>query len=239
MNITTNNDDSYLAPPCHEEIRILFQDEYILVLDKPSGLLSLAGINSRNIDSVYHRLINGLLKGPDKEVSSQMFPSARLVHRLDIGTSGVLLIALSKEVNGILTKQFQERTVKKTYTAILEGQLAEDHGIIDFPIAKDSSIFPLVKICNDTGKTARSEYQVLERLENPSRCRVLFTPLTGRTHQLRIHSLNIGHPILGCDLYKSETSETKSERLLLHANELHFDHPVSDERMHIQIPCPF
>ena len=218
--------DDFVAPLCTAEIRIIYADEDILLIDKPSGLLSLSGKNPLNKDSVHFRL-------------RQTFPTVTLVHRLDFGTSGIMVATLNKETASLLSKQFQARTVSKTYIAILEGLLSEDQGSIDFPISKDPPNFPLQKVCYDTGKPACSEYQVLERLQHPSRCRVRFTPRTGRTHQLRIHSLKAGHPILGCDLYKSETSEQLAERLLLHATELQFDHPVSGQRIRGESPCPF
>ncbi len=231
--------DDFIAPPCHGEIRILYQDSDILLIDKPSGLLSLSGKNPANKDSVHLRLVQGHLKGPWAEQELKPFPTATLVHRLDLGTSGIMVVALNKEVNGVIGKQFQARTVFKRYIAILEGQLDREQGSIDLPIAKDKPNFPLQKICFDTGKPAMSEYQVLERLEEPSRCRVAFTPLTGRTHQLRIHSLKAGHPILGCDLYKSETSQQLGSRLMLHASELQFDHPSTGQRINGLSPCPF
>ena len=236
--------DDFIAPPCYGEIRILYQDEDILLIDKPSGLLSLSGKNPLNKDSVHYRLVQGRLvqgqlKGSVAKQEPQAFPTATLVHRLDFGTSGIMVVALNKPVNALIGKQFQARTVSKCYIAILEGQLKDDKGSIEFPIAKDRPNFPLQKICDDTGKPACSEYQVIERLQEPSRCRVRFTPETGRTHQLRIHSLKIGHPILGCDLYKNERSEQMAERLLLHASELQFDHPRSGERVLGHSPCPF
>ncbi len=242
--------DDFIAPPCHGEIRILYQDEDILLIDKPSGLLSLSGKNPLNKDSVHHRLVTGQLKGsagtlgtakqaPDAQQQAPAFPSATLVHRLDFGTSGIMLVALNKAANGLLGKQFQARSVRKRYIAMLQGQLKQDQGMIEYPIAKDPPNFPLQKICPETGKAARSEYQVLERLQQPARCRVSFTPHTGRTHQLRIHSREIGHPILGCDLYKNQNSQQMAERLLLHASDLHFNHPSSGEPVHGHSPCPF
>ncbi len=264
--------DDFIAPPCFGEIRILYQDDEILLIDKPSGLLSLSGKNPLNKDSVHYRLVSGQLKGfVDKplqadaqpltvndapttenaavasevvieskapaEKQQQAFPSAQLIHRLDFGTSGIMVVALNKQAIRVLSKQFEARTVSKTYIAILDGSPSDDRGVIEHPIAK--GIFPLQKICQDTGKPARSEYQVLERYNQPDRCRVRFTPQTGRTHQLRIHSREMGHPILGCDLYKNERSEGMAERLLLHANELHIDHPISGQRLLGHSPCPF
>jgi tRNA pseudouridine32 synthase/23S rRNA pseudouridine746 synthase len=123
--------------------------------------------------------------------------------------------------------------------AVLDGWLADDQGQVAAAIAKDKRCFPRVKICPITGKMAVSEYRVLHRLENPRSSLVQFTPLTGRTHQLRIHSYFIGHPILGCDLYKSDRSEQLADRLLLHASDLYFEHPVGGEPFHGECPCPF
>ena len=218
--------DTFVAPVCSEEIEILFQDEYILLINKPSGLLSLSGKNPLNKDSVHYRLV-------------QEFPSATMAHRLDFGTSGIMLVALSKTVNANLTRQFQNRTVNKTYMAMLDGHLASDEGDIDAPIAKDKPNFPLLKICHDKGKHALSHYRVLERLENPPRSRVLFSPQTGRTHQLRLHSREIGHPILGCDLYGTEKTRLMARRLLLHALGLEFEHPASSRRMKMSCNCSF
>lgn len=229
--------DAFIAPPCFEQIEIVFEDENILLIDKPSGLLSLSGKNPANIDSVHYRLV-------------QKYPSAKMVHRLDLGTSGLMVLALNKEANANLTKQFQDRTIVKNYIAILFGHLANDEGVIDAPIAKGE--FPYQRVCIKTGKQAQSQYQVLERLENlvtgVKTTRVLFSPLTGRTHQLRVHSREIGHPIIGCDLYGLTIEQnqlkhhvpgidmppdTKSlaNRLALHASYLEFDHPVTGERM--------
>jgi tRNA pseudouridine32 synthase/23S rRNA pseudouridine746 synthase len=218
--------DSFIAPPCHAEIEILFQDEHLILINKPSGLLSLSGKNPLNKDSVHFRLV-------------QDFPTATLLHRLDFGTSGIMIVALNKTVNAEIGKQFQLGLVNKTYTAVLYGHLTEDRGLIDYPVAKDPENFPLQKICYDTGKKAVTQYQVIERLDNPPRTRVLFVPITGRTHQLRIHSRELGHPILGCDLYKNEGSFVMAERLLLHATSIEFIHPVTQEKIHGVCHSPF
>lgn len=218
--------DSFVAPVCNEQIEILYRDEFILLINKPSGLLSLSGKSVLNKDSVHFRLV-------------QQFPTALMVHRLDFGTSGIMVLALNKSVNANLTKQFQDRNVVKTYMGLLHGHLQNDQGCIDAPIAKDKPNFPLLKICHETGKQALSQYEVIERLQDPPCTRVLFTPRTGRTHQLRIHSREIGHPILGCDLYGSKETESMAPRLLLHALTLEFDHPVTGEKTRGECPCPF
>ncbi|MEP7704662.1 pseudouridine synthase [Paraglaciecola sp. 25GB23A] len=218
--------DNFVAPVCHDSITVLFQDEHIMLINKPSGLLSLSGKNPQNRDSVHHRLI--------KE-----YPNISLVHRLDFGTSGIMLLAMNKAINSALNKQFQARTVIKHYESMLAGEVLEDSSTIELPISKDKSNFPRLKVCNEHGQSATSHYKVLERFSSPNRTRVLFTPTTGRTHQLRIHSQAIGHPILGCDLYGTAETQALAPRLLLHAVGLEFDHPQSQKRMIISCPCPF
>jgi tRNA pseudouridine32 synthase / 23S rRNA pseudouridine746 synthase len=114
----------------------------------------------------------------------------------------------------------------------LEGWVSADEGVITAAIAKDKSQFPRVKICNSTGKAATSQFKVLNRLNQPRRSLVQYTPVSGRTHQLRIHSLSIGHPILGCDLYHSENSQQMADRLLLHASDVYFEHPLTGKLCH-------
>ncbi len=218
--------DPFIVPRCEQQIDILYQDEAILLINKPSVLLSLSGKHPLNKDSVHWRLV-------------QDFPSATLVHRLDFGTSGIMLVALNKAVNAQLTRQFQARTINKTYTALLEGHLPDDTGTIDLPIAKDRPNFPLQKICHETGKPALSNYRVLERLAQPLATRVEFQPVTGRTHQLRIHSQALGHSILGCDLYASDAAFFMAKRLMLHATHIEFEHPLTGARMEVVSPCPF
>ena len=254
MKKNTDIVDDFVAPPCAGELRLLYQHPDFLLIEKPSGLLSLSGKNPLNWDSVHYRLLQGRVLAvagkadidtsppavfPSSVFPRIAFPTATLVHRLDFGTSGIMLVALNKQANSALAKQFQARTVDKRYIALLEGHLAQDQGTIELPIARDSPNFPRQKICFDTGKPARSDYQVIERFAPPQHCRVRFTPETGRSHQLRIHSLALGHPILGCDLYRSETSEQLAPRLMLHAEELHFDDPNSGERIEGKSCCPF
>lgn len=223
-NNQNHSADAFIAPPCVEDIRILYEDPFLLVIDKPSGLLSLSGKNPLNRDSVHFRLV-------------QNYPTATMVHRLDLGTSGVMVVALNKSVNAHLTKQFQARTVKKTYVATLFGHLVDDEGLIDAPIAKAD--FPYQTVCMKTGKSAQSHYRVLERYQAHTNgvktTRVEFTPRTGRTHQLRVHSREIGHPIIGCDLYglkiNGVDSQSLAKRLMLHATSLEFQHPSSHKQM--------
>ncbi|UJD93823.1 RluA family pseudouridine synthase [Lelliottia amnigena] len=227
--------DTFIAPPCHDTIEILYQDEHLVIINKPSGLLSLSGKNPQNLDSVHYRLV-------------QTFPSCTLIHRLDFGTSGLMVIARNKTINAALCQQFSQRTVTKIYSALLCGHLENNEGVIDAPIAKDPALFPLMSICAITGKPARSRYRVIERFYRVGEdgtelplTRVELTPETGRTHQLRIHCQQLGHPILGCDLYggRLRPGTEKTPRLMLHASELHFVHPVSEEIIKAQNASPF
>jgi len=218
--------DPFIVPVCHEEIEILYQDQYLLLINKPGVLLTLSGKHPLNKDSVHFRLVKD-------------FPTARVIHRLDFGTSGILVVALNKQVCAHISNQFQAHNVAKMYTAILHGHLPDDNGCIQFPIAKDKLNFPLQKICYETGKKALTNYQVVERLQEPSTTRVIFTPVSGRTHQLRIHSSELGHPILGCDFYASDEAFFMAKRLMLHATRIEFSHPVTGKRIKGFSPCPF
>lgn len=223
--------DNFIAPPCLDEIEILWQDEHLLLINKPSGLLSLSGKNPQNLDSVHYRLVKN-------------FSGCTLVHRLDFGTSGLMVIARNKAINAALCQQFSQRSVEKAYSALLCGHLENDEGVIDAPIAKDPALFPLMSICAVTGKPARSRYRVIERFYQATGLpltRVALTPETGRTHQLRIHCQQLGHPILGCDLYGGlewPGAET-TPRLMLHASGLDFVHPVSGETINARHGAPF
>lgn len=227
--------DTFIAPPCHDEIKILWQDDHLLLINKPSGLLSLSGKDPRNIDSVHYRL-------------GKIYPGCTLVHRLDFGTSGLMVVARNKAINAALSQQFSQRNVKKVYCALLCGHLEADEGIIDAPIAKDPALFPRMTICAIHGKPARSRYRVVERfcreMEGGSflpLTRVELTPETGRTHQLRIHCQQLGYPILGCDLYGGRLlpGTAQTPRLMLHASELHIIHPVSGKPIAGRSDSPF
>ncbi|WJG10050.1 RluA family pseudouridine synthase [Aliiglaciecola sp. LCG003] len=225
--------DNFVAPVCKDFVTILYQDDDILLINKPSGLLSLSGKNPLNWDSVHYRLVHG------QDGMSPAFPQAKLPHRLDFGTSGIMLVSLNAQSSKHLNKQFQARTIQKRYVAMLDGWATDEQGQINAAIAKDEQYFPRVNICHVMGKSAISEYRVIKRLEDPRRTLVQYTPLTGRTHQLRIHSLFIGHPILGCDLYNNAHSQQMADRLQLHASDLVFEHPTNGESTHGKCPCPF
>ena len=221
--------NEFIPPPCNEEIEILYEDEHVLVINKPSCLLSLSGKKFQERDSVYQRILEN-------------YPNARMVHRLDFGTSGLMLVALDKKVCADLAKQFQYRTIEKSYVAKLYGHFVGDIGVIKAPIAREE--FPKQKICLDSGKSAQTNFEVISRDDGEYKTTTMaYSPKTGRTHQLRIHSNYIGHPILGCDLYNAKIDgvDTKflSSRLLLHASKITFKHPINSNLVSIESSVPF
>ena len=215
MNNTIVVDD-FVAPKCHAQIKVLYSDDDMLVIEKPSGLLSLSGKNPLNYDCVHYRIVKD-------------FPNAQLCHRLDLGTSGLILIGLNKEAIKRINKQFELRTIKKTYEAVLMGNVIADEGTLEYPIAKGE--FPLQIINEQTGKNAQSHFIVTKRYKN-NKCNndvteVLFTPKTGRTHQLRVHAQAFGHSILGDDLYGDSKCQSAANRLMLNAYSIEFVHPIN------------
>lgn len=214
----------YLVPHSREPIDILHRDGHLLLVRKPDLLLSVPGKHPLNKDCLISRL----------QVD---YPSARTVHRLDLDTSGIMVIALTRRAESALGRLFQERRVEKDYVAVVDGAVADDAGEIDLPIAPDWERRPRQKVCAATGRAALTRYRVLERADD--RTRLLLTPVTGRSHQLRLHLAAIGHPILGCDLYAPEPVLAKAPRLLLHASRLAFPHPVSGARLERHCPPPF
>ncbi len=221
----TSLDDNPLLinPALGKTIDIIYQDEVMLVINKPAEFLSVPGKSIE--DSVYLRIKQSFLKatGP------------LIVHRLDMSTSGLMVIALSKEAHKDLQKQFIKRTVKKRYVALLEGLIKEDKGIIDLPLRVDLDDRPRQLVCYEHGRQAQTEWQVIERKNHQTK--IYFYPVTGRTHQLRVHSAHIkglNTPIIGDDLYGN-----KGTRLHLHAETLEFTHPITKELMHFQINAKF
>jgi len=218
------DDNPLLTNPAEGKmIQIVYEDEAMVVINKPSEFLSVPGKSIE--DSVYLRM-------------KQRYPQASgplIVHRLDMSTSGLMVIALSKAVHKVLQKQFINRTVKKRYVALLDGEITQQEGIIDLPLRVDLDDRPRQLVCYQYGKTAKTKWQVIER--NKKQTKVYFYPITGRTHQLRVHSAHINGlntPIVGDDLYGNKTS-----RLHLHAETLELDHPVTRESMHFQVEAEF
>jgi len=193
------------------ELEVVFEDDYLLIINKPSGLLSMPG---KSNDISVHQLIKA--KYPNTT-------GPLLVHRLDMSTSGLLLIAKKAEIHKSLQLQFKNRTIKKKYIAILNGILNENSGNINLPLSPDYNNRPCQMVDFENGKTANTLWRALERKNNTTR--VEFEPITGRTHQLRIHAahhLGLNTPIVGDELYGQ-----KSDRLFLHAQSLEFTHPIT------------
>jgi len=180
--------------------------------------------------------------GPDKQdcLAARVrgpFPGARIVHRLDRDTSGVIVMALDAEAHRQLSIQFQERQAGKTYIAVVHGIVADDAGEIDLPIRKDRDHPPLQIVDRERGRPSVTRWRIVERLAD--RTRLELTPLTGRSHQLRIHLREIGHPILGDVLYAPAEVRALADRLLLHAHRLAIVHPGTAAPMTFTAPCPF
>ncbi|MCV6597833.1 MAG: RluA family pseudouridine synthase [Mangrovicoccus sp.] len=209
--------------PPQTPLSILHQDHELLVVDKPSGLLSVPGKGAHLADCLLTRV-------------QAVFPEALLVHRLDRDTSGVMVFALTPHAQRHLGLQFEKRQTKKIYLAEVDGALAEASGIIELPLIVDWPNRPLQKVDFETGKEAVTEWKRLRSGDGQSRVRLM--PKTGRSHQLRVHMREIGHPILGDPFYGPETLG-RAERLMLHAYELRLRHPDGGRGMRFTAPCPF
>jgi tRNA pseudouridine32 synthase / 23S rRNA pseudouridine746 synthase len=214
----------YIVPHSQEAIKILYQDDDLLLVRKPDLLLSIPGRHPLNKDCLITRL----------QVD---FPTASIVHRLDLDTSGIMVIPLNKPCHSHISRQFQERRVEKSYYAVVYGEVKEERGEINLPIACDWDNRPRQMICHERGKSALTRYEVLKR--ESDRTRMLLKPVTGRSHQLRIHMREMGHPILGCDMYAHPHALAMADRLMLHASTLAFEHPATGERLAGECPPDF
>ncbi len=207
-------------------MRILLHDRHLVVVDKPAGLLSVPGIGPEKADCLVARL-------------QATAPGARIVHRLDFDTSGVIVLALDADTHRELSRQFQDREVRKRYVAVVAGHVAGDSGEIDLPLRKEAMGSARQMVHPTEGKPSVTRWRVLERLENPPRTRLSLEPLTGRSHQLRVHCLAIGHPILGDPLYAPPEWRDAAPRLMLHAEMLEFTHPATGERVCVEATAGF
>ena len=210
--------------PPQDPLDITYQDEHILIANKPAGLLSVPGRLPEHHDSLWLRL-------------QELFPESQVVHRLDMATSGLMLFALTKDAERHLKKQFQYRLTHKIYYARVWGIVEQDEGIIDLPLICDWPNRPRQKVCYEHGKPSQTRFKVVQR-EAYSTVVQLF-PVTGRSHQLRVHMLELGHPILGDEFYAHPEARRLSDRLQLHSAELSFYHPQNDELTSAFIPCDF
>ncbi|MGX9418150.1 bifunctional tRNA pseudouridine(32) synthase/23S rRNA pseudouridine(746) synthase RluA [Vibrio sp. WJH972] len=212
------------SPPTQPWVDIVFEDEYLLAVNKPSGLLSVPGREPQHYDSMWSRLV-------------EIYPEIQVVHRLDMSTSGIMLLAKSKAAESAIKKQFQYRLTHKVYLAEVWGTLEQDQGEVDLPLICDWPNRPRQMVCHETGKPSQTHYQVVERREKTTLVRLF--PITGRSHQLRVHMLAIGHPIVGDEFYAHDEAQAHSSRLHLHAAELSYYHPETNQVNTLFIPCDF
>ncbi|WP_299733444.1 pseudouridine synthase [uncultured Endozoicomonas sp.] len=207
----------YIVPDCHEPLTELYRDDHIVVVNKPSGLLSVPGKPPNDRDSALSRL-------------QKINPETRVVHRLDMSTSGLMVFALNIESHRALSIQFQNREVEKEYIADVWGTLASPEGSVDLPLRCDWPNRPKQMVDFELGKPSLTHFHFLESKSDDIH-RVLLKPVTGRSHQLRVHMAEIGHPIIGCEFYAHPAARYASERLHLHASRLLVYHPSTLERM--------
>jgi len=212
-------------PPTHRGLEILFKDDFIIALNKPSGLLSVPGRGIDKQDCMISRL---LLE----------YPQALVIHRLDMATSGILLFALNKEVQKQIGLLFEHRKITKQYIAKVHGKLREISGVINQPLMTDWNNRPKQKIDYKQGKPSQTRFKLIKVDENNNSL-VHLSPLTGRSHQLRVHMSSLGHAILGDDLYGTAQSRNASKRLLLHAQKISFIHPVTNTNLEINSDAQF
>jgi len=202
---------------------VLYEDEDLLVVDKPTRMLTQPGVGPGKDDSLITRIQREL-------------PQARIVHRLDWDTSGLILIALNAATHRALSIQFQERKTEKTYIAVVHGSPPAATGTIDAPLGPDRARPPR-HLVTPEGRPSITHWEVIAH--EGTHTRVALHPITGRSHQLRVHMLHLGHPILGDTLYAPAEIQAAAPRLLLHAAHLGFTHPRRGRWMHIESPAPF
>ena len=213
----------HLYAPPDEPLRIIHHDQHLVLIDKPSGLLTVPGKGAHLADCLITRV-------------QQAFPEALLVHRLDRDTSGVVVFALTRAAQRDLNLQFEERRTIKVYAARLWGQLTPREGLVDLPLCVDWPNRPLQHVDRVNGRPAQTEWRVLSHQDHETRVRLM--PLTGRSHQLRVHCQSLGHPILGDPFYATGPARD-FPRLMLHAESLRLRDPGSTKSVLFTAPVPF
>lgn len=213
-------------PPADHGLSILYMDDALLVVDKPSGLLSVPGRGADKQDCLLSRV-------------QVEYADALIVHRLDMETSGVMVLARSKSVHRQLSGLFEQREVQKRYVAVVDGHIRDASGMIDLPLICDWPNRPRQIVDHEQGKPSLTRFKVLWRNIEEGTTRVELEPETGRSHQLRVHLQSLGHPILGDRFYADEQQQAKASRLLLHALSLSFVHPLTAEPMRFVCDAPF
>jgi tRNA pseudouridine32 synthase/23S rRNA pseudouridine746 synthase len=217
-------DPATVYDPPQRPLAVIHRDQALLVLDKPAGLLSVPGKGAHLADCLLSR-------------AQAAFPEALLVHRLDRDTSGVIVFALTPQAQRHLGLQFERRQVRKTYVARVAGHVAGDSGTVDLPLAVDWPNRPRQHVDFELGRPALTDWRVVRR-DADGTTRLRLSPHTGRSHQLRVHLREIGHPILGDPLY-AEAAARDWPRLMLHAESLRLRHPEGGRGMTFSARCPF
>lgn len=210
-------------PPPHGSLPVVFADDALIVVEKPAGLLSVPGRGAERADCLVSRV-------------QQVYPDALAVHRLDMSTSGLLVLARGEEMHRRLSRLFRDRQVGKRYIAVVAGLMAAASGEIDLPLIVDWPNRPRQMVDHAIGKPSLTRYWVRQRDPAANTTRVELEPWTGRSHQLRVHMAALGHPILGDELYGDEAS---APRLLLHATTLTFAHPLSGDTLAFRVEPAF
>ncbi len=203
-------------PPPIGDIEYVYNDEQVIIVEKPANMLSVPGRSPEKQDCLIRRV-------------QKRFPEARIVHRLDFSTSGLMVIAQNQESHRKLSRQFENREIEKTYVAEVYGQPEQESGELNLPLRCDWERRPLQIVDYELGKKAQTFWRIIERFENS--CLVELKPTTGRTHQLRVHMQAMDHPILGDELYANEVAYSMSARLCLHSKELIITHPTENNRL--------
>lgn len=218
-------DDNFVYMPPQGPLNIVYEDDDLVVIDKPAGLLSVPGRLPEHHDSAYLRVI-------------AQYPNAKITHRLDMATSGILMFAKHRDAEVAVSKMFQARTVKKNYVALVQGKIAQQ-GQVDLPLITDWENRPRQIVHFELGKSALTLFELVAYDAHLDVSRVLLTPITGRSHQLRVHMQAIGHPITGDKLYHPNPKLSNLGRMALHASYLEFQQPLSGIEIKIVSEVPF
>lgn len=212
-------------PPADNGLAVIYVDNEIIVVDKPAGLLSVPGRGAGMDDCLASRV-------------QARFPDALIAHRLDMSTSGLLVLARGAEMHRQLSRFFRERQIDKRYVAVVHGLMTEESGEVELPLICDWPNRPRQKVDFEIGKASLTRFRVVSRDPDANTTRVELEPITGRSHQLRVHMASLGHPILGDDLYGGEATAL-ADRLLLHAMDLGLFHPLTAAAIQFQSDAPF
>lgn len=214
------------APPAPAPIEEIYKDEHFLVVNKPPGLLSVPGVGPAKKDCLISRV-------------NEVYPEALIVHRLDMSTSGMIILARGKPMQAEFSRMFRDREIKKQYMAVVGGIVKPTIGLIELPLLVDWPNRPKQQVTFTRGKASTTGFTVLSRDTEAGSSKLLLDPITGRSHQLRVHMQAIGHAIVGDEFYATESVLAMADRLLLHACWLQFKHPISHELIDLTSKEPF